>query len=313
MAAAASLELVAGATDLTGVSKLTFDGGTLTGPADDATYTPPGIAVGSALQSVMTEVTALAPDAWTVLASLALAAGTYLLTGAAILDNGGDGSGVLELDIFDGSDSVATALAGIGPGNLATVTIPSFEHEAGAPITLQLRARAFAAGVQANPTGVDSTAPATWLTAQLPGGGPAGPAGPAGPGMSVRYVEQTTDNAYNVAAWVLYPDLSTTMDTAEGEGLLCRLTGTLVSGDFPAWIAFRWLIDGATRLPAGILNDNAPSNYMDACFETLAGSIAVGSHTIELEYLTSGTWYVRPGEFNWYERLALTVSRVIAI
>ena len=166
---------------LTGVSKLTFEDGTLGGTSGAATYTPPTATAGAAVQAAPNAPQGLTQNAWTnVGAEIAVTAGTYILSAAAdILCSVGD-AGAISVQIWDGSTARAV-VDGYGVnGKDQSVVIPPTKVSLGA-CTLYLQVWTDSASASCESTSGEGISPATWMLAQLPGGGAQGPQGVQGP------------------------------------------------------------------------------------------------------------------------------------
>lgn len=167
-----SIELSDGITTIAAVKRLTFEQGTIAGTADAATYTAPADSRGVCQTGTLPEIVVLPATTLKALIAIVLAPQTYLLSANVALTNTGDGSIDVEIDLYDGSESIAVSPASLAAGETRSVAIPPYLYELPSSGAVTLRAYASDAGLQANQTATESAAPATWFTTQVVIGAP---------------------------------------------------------------------------------------------------------------------------------------------
>jgi hypothetical protein len=165
----ASLELVQGAVDLTGVSKLTLEGGTLAGTADNATYTLPAYEGGPSSTLPLPGDVTVPASTWTPILSASPPGAGYLFAGNVTLssDSGEVVNGVV--DLFNGLETFCAVPFTIPIAGVVAVALPPCNVSVASGDVIALRA--YTQGVVATALQVSPLSPghATWLTVQQTG------------------------------------------------------------------------------------------------------------------------------------------------
>jgi hypothetical protein len=98
----------------------------------------------------------------------------------ATLDNGNSGPSTAYVELWDGTTRLAGSTIALNPTSTGTAVIAPKNINAGAGITLELRAWAPDGGWTARHLSGNGSEPGTWLHATQPTGGPAGAGGTGG-------------------------------------------------------------------------------------------------------------------------------------
>ncbi len=115
-----------------------------------------------------------------VIATLVLPTGYWEVSANATLDNGNSGPSTAYVELWDGTTRLAGSTIALNPTSTGTAVIAPKNINAGAGITLELRAWAPDGGWTARHLSGNGSEPGTWLHATEPTGGPAGATGATG-------------------------------------------------------------------------------------------------------------------------------------
>lgn len=317
-----TLELSDGVTDLTDVSKLTFEGGTLAGTSTDATYTPPSSSVGEASTVEMGADTPLTALAWTTAVSLSVTAGTYLFSGQVEISNGSGAAADFEVRLDCGGVIVAARTVSIAGAGRSGVAIAPIKASVSGASTISLEVYTTASPCVAVAQGEYIGVSATYITAQVPGGGATGDTGATGAGAPVMKLQytQSTDlgNPLTVSTnvWTnIGPSLAFTV--ASGSSIVTVYIGlcaSLLGVSGATVVVFRLVIDpGGSQTVYPLNSSLANPGYSEAVPTSVTvplTGIPAGSHHVQLQVISQQEnlqIYCRPASYAAYESYRVAV------
>jgi hypothetical protein len=297
----------------------------LTGPTGATGATGPAAPAGTMVEGMLFTDPSLPTTSATALsvAELTLDSGYWEVSANLTLDNGNSGPSTAYVELWDGTTRLAGSTIAANPTSTITMVIAPRTVNAGAGITLQLRAWAPDGGWTARHLSGDGIEPGTWLHATQPTGGPAGPTGPTGAsgggGGTALLLDwiSTTDTSPTIAtSWTdVTADLSFTVASAPStiefnvRGSLTAIYGSCT----------RLTIDSAgtpIEIPIGGCDANGSTYYGNP----LAGAnavrltaLAAGAHTVKLQCISnkgygSYTLYVRSATHPDSEWCAIEIT-----